>query len=99
MSFFFPTVLLMSTLIRLTEISFRSAFGKNPYIRQYAEDIREYPEHCQFSHVSRCFKAVLINQTIKDYGGFVIWLDPRDANGKTQCAKKKLDRIRERLLR
>ena len=42
---------------------------------------------------------MLINDAVKSYGGFVIWLDPVDAAGKQIYIKKPLDRAREQLMK
>lgn len=84
---------------RLTEISFKNAFGNNAVIVTFSEKIKRYPPHCQYGHFTKCYKAVLMNETMSNYGGSAIWIEPRDEKGQIPSAKKKLDRIREHLAR
>ena len=86
-------------MARLTEISFKNAFGSNAFIVSFEEQMKTFPSHCQYQHFSKCYKAILINVTMSEYGGCTIWLEPRDEKGLTPVAKKKLDRIRQLLAR
>jgi len=86
---------------KMLSTGFQESLGENAIIKPFKNELKQFPQHAQFSDRSHtnAYKAVLINDAVKTYGGFVVWLDPTDAAGKQIYIKKPLDRAREQLMK